>query len=85
MGLLHRADKAVICGDAVMHLFGRLSKPFPFVTPDLKTARQSIVRLSERDFHHLLPSHGPPILAKGRQSLIRYVRKSTRKLFEGAG
>ena len=73
IGLLHPQDGAVICGDAAMNLRDRLSPPFAFATPDPSIALASIVRLSELDYAHLLPSHGPPILNRGREAVLDYL------------
>ncbi len=81
LAFLHRQDRAMICGDVVMNVAGRLSGPAVIATPDLGQARRSIMRLSEWDFDHLLPSHGPPILNHGREALLAYLRRKMRGLF----
>jgi glyoxylase-like metal-dependent hydrolase (beta-lactamase superfamily II) len=73
IGFLHPEDGAVICGDAVMNLNGRLSPPFAIATPEPRIAEASIVRLGELDYDHLLPSHGPPIFGQGRQAVLDYL------------
>ncbi|MGH2628426.1 MAG: MBL fold metallo-hydrolase [Anaerolineales bacterium] len=73
IGLLHPSDRAVICGDTLMTLRGRISPPFILVTPDPVQAGASIRRLGELDFAHLLPSHGPPILERGREAVLEYL------------
>jgi glyoxylase-like metal-dependent hydrolase (beta-lactamase superfamily II) len=73
VGFLHPADHAMICGDAVMNLRGRLGPPPAISTPDPKLANASIERLAELDFLHLLPSHGPVILDRGRQALLDFL------------
>ncbi len=73
IGFLHPQDRAMICGDAVMNLKGRLSPPAAIATPDPETARASIRRLGELDYAHLLPSHGPPILDRGREALLTFL------------
>lgn len=73
IGFLHPEDQAIICGDAVMNLKGRLSPPTTFATPDPERANASIVRLAELDYAHLLPSHGKPILKTGRQAVFDYL------------
>lgn len=75
IGLLHPSDHAVLCGDTLMTLRGRISPPFILVTPDPSQARASIRRLGELDFSHLLPSHGPPILERGREAVLRYLAR----------
>ncbi len=73
VGFLHPADRALICGDAVMNLRGRLSPPLAATTPDTSRARSSMRRLGELDFDHLLPSHGPPITGQGRQAVLAFL------------
>jgi glyoxylase-like metal-dependent hydrolase (beta-lactamase superfamily II) len=75
IGFIHTQDQACICGDAVLNIGQRLMAPFGLTTPDPKTAKNSIFRLTERNFQHLLPSHGPPIMKVGRQRLFEYARK----------
>ncbi|MEW6569169.1 MAG: MBL fold metallo-hydrolase [Chloroflexota bacterium] len=73
VGYLHPADHAMICGDAVMTLGGRLSPAPGISTPDPGLAHASMQRLAQLDFRHLLPSHGPPILERGRQAVLALV------------
>jgi glyoxylase-like metal-dependent hydrolase (beta-lactamase superfamily II) len=75
VGFFHPTDFAMICGDAVRHLGGALSAPSAFSTQDPHAARVSIRRLSELDFYHLLPSHGPPILDRGREAVHYFVER----------
>jgi glyoxylase-like metal-dependent hydrolase (beta-lactamase superfamily II) len=79
LGFIHGMDQACICGDAVMHLGQRLMAPLTLTTPNPKMAKNSIFRLTERNFQHLLPSHGPPIMQVGRQRLFEYARKRAGK------
>jgi glyoxylase-like metal-dependent hydrolase (beta-lactamase superfamily II) len=74
IGFLHPLDRAMICGDAVMNLGDRLSAPFAIATHDPMLARGSIHRLADMDFDHLLPSHGPPILKRGREAMLEFLR-----------
>jgi glyoxylase-like metal-dependent hydrolase (beta-lactamase superfamily II) len=73
VGFLHPQDGALICGDAAMNLRDRLSPPFALASPDPGIALASMVRLSELDYDHLLPSHGPPILERGRDAILDYL------------
>jgi glyoxylase-like metal-dependent hydrolase (beta-lactamase superfamily II) len=73
VGFYHPKDNALICGDTVMNLGRQLSLPFAVVTPDLELAQHSVLRLSELDFAHLLPSHGEPILNVGREAILDFV------------
>ncbi len=75
VGFLHPTDRAMICGDAVMHLGGQLSLPFAMATIDPQAARASVRRLGELDFIHLLPSHGPAILARGREAVEYFLNR----------
>jgi glyoxylase-like metal-dependent hydrolase (beta-lactamase superfamily II) len=79
LGFIHHKDQACICGDAILNFGRRLSAPFILTTPNPKLARQSIFRLTERNFQHLLPSHGPPIMEVGRRHLFQYARKRVRR------
>jgi glyoxylase-like metal-dependent hydrolase (beta-lactamase superfamily II) len=74
VGYLHPEDQAMICGDAVTNLSGRLAPPFGISTPDPVQAQASMRRLGELEFIHLLPSHGPPILHHGRQALLAFLQ-----------
>lgn len=69
VGFLHAADRAMICGDAVVNFRARLGPPLAIATPDPETAWASIRRLADLDFDHLLPSHGPPVLARGQEAV----------------
>jgi glyoxylase-like metal-dependent hydrolase (beta-lactamase superfamily II) len=73
LGFLHPSDQAMICGDAVMNLKDRLSPPFAAFSQDPKLAEASMRRLSELDFIHLLPSHGDPILNRGREAMLSFL------------
>ncbi|MGB2895849.1 MAG: MBL fold metallo-hydrolase [Anaerolineales bacterium] len=73
IGFLHPHDQAMICGDAVMNLRGRLSPPVTAFSQDPNLAAASMRRLSELDFIHLLPSHGDPILKRGREAMLSYL------------
>jgi glyoxylase-like metal-dependent hydrolase (beta-lactamase superfamily II) len=75
IGFIHELDRAVICGDAVLNQGGRLSNPFSLTTVDRDLAKRSILRLSERNFKHLFPSHGPPIMQEGRRFVFELVQK----------
>jgi glyoxylase-like metal-dependent hydrolase (beta-lactamase superfamily II) len=73
IGFLHSEDRAILCGDALMNIKGRISPPSRWLTVDPDLASRSIERLAELDFLHLLPSHGDPILENGRRSLRQYL------------
>jgi len=73
IGFLHPHDQAMICGDSVMNLKGRLSAPLAAFSQDPSQADASMHRLGELDFIHLLPSHGDPILKKGREAMLSFL------------
>ncbi len=81
VGFLHPEDQAMICGDAVFNLGGRLGPPLPMATPDLERARAAMRRLGDLDYRHLLPSHGPPILNNGKAVMQQFLQR--RGLGEG--
>ncbi len=66
VALLHRADRALICGDTFTNLNGRLGDPPSPFTYDMALNRQAQAKLAALDFDHLLVSHGAPILNEGR-------------------
>ena len=81
VALLHRADRALICGDAFANGRGKLGDPLSIFTYDIALNRQSQARLAALDFDHLLVSHGPPILNEGRaraQALVASREKKRR-------
>jgi glyoxylase-like metal-dependent hydrolase (beta-lactamase superfamily II) len=73
VGFLHPADRAMICGDALMTLWGRLQPPFAMATPDPAATRASMIRLGDLDFAHLLVSHGHPIVERGREAVLDFL------------
>jgi glyoxylase-like metal-dependent hydrolase (beta-lactamase superfamily II) len=73
IGFLHPADRALICGDVVMNLWGRIRPPFSMATPDLAASEASMARLGELEYAYLLPSHGRPILGNGRQAMLKFL------------
>jgi hydroxyacylglutathione hydrolase len=73
IGFLHPTDQAMICGDAAMNLGGQLSGPLALVTPNPALAQRSLRRLTELDYDHLLPAHGPPIMMHGREAMLRFL------------
>ena len=77
IGFLHPHDQAMICGDAVMNLRGRLSPPVAAFSQDPTVAKASMRRLGELDYIHLLPSHGDPILRRGREAMLSFLGHPT--------
>lgn len=66
IALLHRADRALICGDVFMNPNNSLGDPYTVFTYDPVQNHASQAKLAGLDFDHLLVSHGPPILREGR-------------------
>jgi glyoxylase-like metal-dependent hydrolase (beta-lactamase superfamily II) len=79
LGFFHKDDRAFICGDAVMNMRGRLSRPLVLTTQDMKLAERSIRRMAERNFIHLLPAHGKAIMEVGRKAVFAYAQKISTK------
>lgn len=71
IALLHRADRAAIAGDTFISRGGRAHPPIAVFTPDRAGAIRSMRKLAAADFDHLLPSHGRPILGRGRAEAAR--------------
>jgi len=69
VALLHRADRALICGDAFANFGGRLGDPLAAFTYDMDLAHRSQARLAELEFDHLLASHGPPVMNTAREEI----------------
>ena len=79
LALLHRKDRALICGDTFAATGGKLGDPLSIFTYDLALNRQSQARLAALDFDHLLVSHGPPILNEGRARAQALVASRAKK------
>jgi glyoxylase-like metal-dependent hydrolase (beta-lactamase superfamily II) len=79
LALLHREDRALICGDAFANGRGKLGDPLSIFTYDLALNRQSQAKLAALDFDHLLVSHGPPILNEGRARAQALVASRAKK------
>jgi glyoxylase-like metal-dependent hydrolase (beta-lactamase superfamily II) len=75
IALHHRADRAIICGDAFMNLGGRLSGPFPASSPDPALARRSMKKLAGLDFDLLLPSHDASQRGLSAEAVRRFVSR----------
>lgn len=76
IGFLHPEDRAMLCGDALLNVGGRLSPPPALATHDPGVARTSLDRLADLDYEHLLPSHGRPILGGGRGAVARWLGRA---------
>jgi glyoxylase-like metal-dependent hydrolase (beta-lactamase superfamily II) len=68
--------RLMFCGDTVMRLlFGRLSLPFDFVSPDWKDVKRSARKLADMNVDILCMGHGAPYIG-GADSVVReLVRK----------
>ena len=75
--LLHAQDRAIITGDAVTNLRGKLRQPVAIFTYDPAEARRSMRKLATHDFDHMLISHGGPIFGTARKQLQEAVEKFT--------
>lgn len=77
IALHHRADRAIICGDAFMNLGGRrsVSGPFSAATPDPDSARRSMKKLAMLDFDVLLPSHDSSEHGLPAETVRRFVSR----------
>lgn len=78
IALLHREDRALICGD-VFRNTGGLGDPPGNTTYDPKLNHQAQARLSLLDFDHLLPGHGPVIMNDGRKQAQALAQKNVGK------
>lgn len=75
VAFLHRADRALICGDVFMHLNASLSDPFGIATYDMALNHQSQERLAELPFDYLLVGHGPPVTLHTREQIHTMLAK----------
>jgi glyoxylase-like metal-dependent hydrolase (beta-lactamase superfamily II) len=75
VAFLHRADRALICGDVFMHLNASLSDPFGIATYDMALNHQSQERLAELPFDYLLVGHGPPVTLHTREQIHTMLTK----------
>lgn len=75
IALLHHADRALLCADALSNTGGRLHDPASIFTYDPKLNRKSQAKLAALDFDHLLPSHGPAIMNDAKRRVAAYVEK----------
>jgi glyoxylase-like metal-dependent hydrolase (beta-lactamase superfamily II) len=74
IGFFHPEDRALICGDAVNNNNGVLTPPSAVATYDPALARESMTRMVDLDFAHLLPSHGPVISRRGQEALRNLIQ-----------
>jgi glyoxylase-like metal-dependent hydrolase (beta-lactamase superfamily II) len=69
--LLHRRDRALLSGDAVLWDGERCHLPEPSLSVDPDAARAAVAALLEHDFDALLPGHGPPLLGGAHRAIER--------------
>lgn len=73
--ILDRETKALFVGDLVYEDNGRLYEiPHEYSLDPVKN-REAIAQLLELDFKHVLPSHGKPLLNRGREALQQLVNE----------
>lgn len=71
--LLHRGDRALLTGDAILFDGRRCRLPHPSRAHDPAAARAALRPLLAHDFDALLPGHGPPLLSGARAAVERLV------------
>ena len=72
ISLLHKKRRLLITGDALSNRGGKLRKPLPIYTPDMKNALRSLWKLAKKhgdEFEVMAFGHGPPILQNGGKRL----------------
>ncbi len=79
ISLWHKADRALISGDAFMNLNNKLGDPFAMFTYDMPLNYRSQARLAQLDFDYLLVSHGPVIMNDGAKRAQAVVEKRGKK------
>lgn len=68
IALLHRANRILISGDALVNTRNQLRPNTGLFTPDAENARRSVWRLAKKhgdDFDTIVFGHGPPIIQNG--------------------
>ncbi|HWR83773.1 MAG TPA: MBL fold metallo-hydrolase [Candidatus Deferrimicrobium sp.] len=74
MCLLDRPRKILFSGDAVQNFDGRITRAKEIYSDDLEADMESLRRLTEVDFVHVLPGDGQPLLHEGKARVARYVK-----------
>ena len=72
--LYDRTQKILFSGDALQSFDGRVTRAKETYSEDLNADVQSIQRLSELDFVHLLPGDGQPLLYMAKSGLDQYMK-----------
>jgi glyoxylase-like metal-dependent hydrolase (beta-lactamase superfamily II) len=78
VALLHKADRALICGD-VFRTQNGVGDPPGNTTYNPSLNHQGQARLSLLDFDHLLPAHGAPLMNNARQQAQAWAEKQLGK------
>jgi len=73
MCLLHREDKVLLSGDAVLHDGEKLHLSPDEMSEDPARARAALGALRGLDIDHLLPGHGPPLIGGAGPKLERFL------------
>jgi glyoxylase-like metal-dependent hydrolase (beta-lactamase superfamily II) len=73
VALYHERDRALLCGDAVLHDGARLHLPEPSLSEEPERARTSLRALAELDCEALLCGHGPPLLRGAKERLAEAI------------
>ena len=71
----HADQKVLIVGDAMFHVFGRLTLPLKMVTTDMDMARQSICKLIDLEPEILVFGHGPAITRNAQAKLAKFAQR----------
>jgi len=72
--LLDEDNSALFVGDLVYVENGELDEIPYHYSENPKLNRESIKKLANIEFKHLLPSHGDPIKDKGKESLLKLIQ-----------
>jgi glyoxylase-like metal-dependent hydrolase (beta-lactamase superfamily II) len=71
--LLHRSDRALLTGDALVVSGGVPALPASSTSQDPARARSSLASLRGVDYVHLFPGHGAPLLGNARALVDRFL------------
>jgi glyoxylase-like metal-dependent hydrolase (beta-lactamase superfamily II) len=84
IGLIHEADRVVLCGDALFNVRGEIGyDPTPMMTVEPARAAASLERIARLGFADVAPSHGPAILGDAPTRIARFLRRRGRDLGPG--
>ena len=71
----HADQKVLIVGDAMFHVFGRLSLPLKFASEDMDEARRSVRKLIDLEPEILVFGHGPAITKNAQAELAKFAAR----------